>query len=132
LPSQTATATGTTGQGSSAQVKLAAGGALGCYALVSSSRWELAPCGGLELGSQAGTSDSLVPASTSGPWAALRVEGRLTLRVNRYFAVAAGVGVAVPLLRDEFLVGAPTSSAASIFRPSAVTGRALVGPELRF
>jgi hypothetical protein len=120
----------------SADVYLADGGVLGCYAVVATPRWRLEPCAALELGAL-GASGSGLGVSTPGAsfWAAARVDARATLRIADRVALVGGLGVAVPLNRQpmtETGPGANGPSTVTVFETGSVAGRAVVGPELRF
>ncbi len=120
----------------SADVYLADGGALGCYAIVATRRWRLQPCAGLEVGAL-GASGSGLGVSTPGAsfWAAVRVDARATLRIADRVALVGGLGVAVPLNRQPLTETGPGASgpaAVTVFETGRVAARAVVGPELRF
>jgi hypothetical protein len=79
-----------------------------------------------------GLTQSSQPSTTASfLWAAALVEGRVTLRITRYVGVTLGLGIAIPLIRDQFQ-GGSTTAPVTLFQPSAVSGRLSLGPELRF
>jgi hypothetical protein len=90
---------------------------------------ELAGCGGIEAGEMHGSSYGVTqPASGAAPWVApgLGLDGRWGF--SRHLALTAGLDGLVPLVRESFAI----AGIGALYRPPPVTGRALLGLELRF
>jgi hypothetical protein len=114
------------------KISLVAGGAVACY-LPLRGPIELGACSGVEVGSMHGQGFGVLnPGGSDVPWVAGVATARASWTIVGGFGIALGVGVGVPFVRTQFVLDDYSSSAGTVFQPSPVVFRALLGPELRF
>jgi hypothetical protein len=125
-PAQPARATGSSSAGG--LLRLALGGARVCYA-GPRGVFELAGCAGFELGVLHGEGFGVVYSrATDSLWIAGSLGVRASFELTPRLRLAVDVGIAVPFRRDEFVL----DQLGTLHQTSAVVGRALGGPEIRF
>jgi hypothetical protein len=113
--------------GTGGEFQLAVLGGLGC-ATGGLGRVLVLGCGGAEVGRLSGDGLGVRnPSSRAELWLAGRAEAGANFSIGPRAALALRVGAALPVFRPTFLLDATT-----VYRPSAVTGRATAGVELTF
>jgi hypothetical protein len=104
-------------------------GAEGCPLSVRASVLRVSPCGRIEGGFLRGAGESLENAESSSlPWLAVGVGGRLSLDVTQTLFVEADARAAVPLLRHGFFVRPDDV----VYRVPSVTAEVFVAMGYRF
>ena len=119
-----------TGQNSLGDVRatLAAAGLHGC-ARVGRGRLEIPLCAGLELGGMRGSVDGA--GSATRWWLGVVVGAGVALRITRRLGLWTALEMVGSAVKPNFVARDP-KPAQSLFKPAPVTGRLLLGVELRF
>jgi hypothetical protein len=114
--------------GAGGDIRLALGGIRACYAGLRGT-FDLAACAGFEIGALHGEGFGvLLTRAPDSLWLAGTLGLRVSLELAPPLRLAADVGMALPLRRDQFVL----DGVGLVHQASAVVGRALFGPELRF
>jgi len=109
-----------------AELGLVLGGALLCGERALGALRALA-CAGAELGSLSGEGLVKMPKPRSVLFGALRADAGLGFELQAPFWLVARAGVSVPFARREFQINRGTT----VHRPASVSGRVLLGVELK-
>jgi hypothetical protein len=111
-------------------------GALAC-ATQAPARVSAEACGGFELGRLSGEGRHVTDRHLgSSTWEALRAEVGLRLGLTEDLGLMGRLGVAFPLIRKQFQINEPkindpTGQNVPVHQPSSLTGRAMLGLEMR-
>ena len=125
LAPRTITATRT-----SVRASLLAGSVHGCVRL-GRGALELPICGGLELGGMRGDARGpTADAATLGPWLAVVLSTGVAWHVRPRLSLSATLQVVGGVVRSRFVLEGP-GDAILLFRPAPVSGRLMLGLELR-
>ncbi len=109
-----------------AHISLFAAGARYCYALLQRTI-ELDGCAGLEAGALFGQSFGITrPDSGAAPWLAPKIGAQGLASLGGRLSLAFALDGLAPVVRDTFQI----DGLGAVYRPSPVTGRALLGLQL--
>jgi hypothetical protein len=116
------------GQSRSAEFRLWALGARGCWA-PGVSKFEFPLCAGVHAGSMRGRSEGIAETATqSSPWLAARVGPGFVYLPSRYAGLYLGGEALFPLIRPQFSI----ENVGEVYTPPAVAGLFQFGLEVRF